>query len=41
MTQVFDDVIVGGGSAGGVVAIVLANIVAFFLVRTIARRLEV
>lgn len=32
---------VGGGSAGGVVAIVLANIVAFFLVRTIARRLEV
>ena len=28
-------------SAGGVVAIVLANIVAFFLVRTIARRLEV
>jgi polyol transport system permease protein len=32
---------VGGGSAGGVVAIILANIVAFFLVRTIARRLEV
>ena len=32
---------VGGASAGGVVAIVLANIVAFFLVRTIARRLEV
>ncbi len=32
---------VGGGSAGGVVAIVLANIVAFFLVRSIARRLEV
>jgi sorbitol/mannitol transport system permease protein len=32
---------VGGGSAGGMVAIVLANIVAFFLVRTIARRLEV
>ena len=31
---------VGGGSAGGVVAIVLANIVAFFLVRSIARRLE-
>ncbi len=32
---------VGGGSAGGVVAIVLANIVALFLVRSIARRLEV
>ena len=32
---------VGGASAGGVVAILLANIVAFFLVRTIARRLEV
>ena len=32
---------VGGGSAGGVVAIVLANVVAFFLVRSIARRLEV
>ncbi len=32
---------VGGASAGGVVAIVLANIVAFFLVRSIARRLEV
>ena len=32
---------VGGASAGGVVAIILANIVAFFLVRTIARRLEV
>jgi len=31
---------VGGGSAGGVVAIVLANIVAFFLVRSIAGRLE-
>jgi len=31
---------VGGGSAGGVVAIVLANIVAFFLVRSIAQRLE-
>jgi ABC-type sugar transport system permease subunit len=30
---------VGGASAGGVVAIVLANIVAFFLVRSIARRL--
>ena len=32
---------VGGGSAGGVVAIVLANVVALFLVRSIARRLEV
>jgi sorbitol/mannitol transport system permease protein len=32
---------VGSASAGGVVAIVLANIVAFFLVRSIARRLEV
>ena len=32
---------VGGASAGGIVAIVLANIVAFFLVRSIARRLEV
>ncbi len=32
---------IGGASAGGVVAIILANIVAFFLVRTIARRLEV
>ena len=32
---------VGGGSAGGVVAIILANIVAYFLVRSIARRLEV
>jgi sorbitol/mannitol transport system permease protein len=32
---------VGGGSAGGVVAILLANIVAFFLVRSIARQLEV
>ncbi|MCV3243425.1 sorbitol/mannitol transport system permease protein [Mesorhizobium robiniae] len=31
---------VGGASAGGVVAIVLANIVAFFLVRTIAHNLE-
>ena len=31
---------VGGGSAGGIVAIILANIVAFFLVRTIAQKLE-
>jgi len=32
---------IGGASAGGVVAILLANVVAFFLVRSIARRLEV
>ena len=32
---------IGGASAGGVVAIVLANIVAFFLVRSIARRLVI
>ncbi len=32
---------VGGASAGGIVAILLANIVAFFLVRSIARNLEV
>ena len=32
---------IGGASAGGVVAIILANIVALFLVRSIARRLEV
>jgi sorbitol/mannitol transport system permease protein len=31
---------VGGASAGGVIAIILANIVAFFVVRTIARNLE-
>ena len=31
---------VGGASAGGVIAIILANIVAFFLVRTIAHNLE-
>jgi sorbitol/mannitol transport system permease protein len=31
---------IGGASAGGVVAILLANIVAIFLVRTVARRLE-
>jgi sorbitol/mannitol transport system permease protein len=31
---------VGGGSAGGIVAIVLANIVAIFLVRTVARNLD-
>ncbi len=32
---------IGGASAGGVVAILLANIVAFFLVRSIARRLDI
>jgi sorbitol/mannitol transport system permease protein len=32
---------VGGASAGGVIAIVLANIVAIFLIRTVARTLEV
>ena len=32
---------VGGASAGGMVAIVIANIVAFFLVRAIGKRLEV
>ncbi len=31
---------IGGGSAGGVIAIILANIVAFFLVRTVARNLD-
>ena len=31
---------VGGASAGGVIAIILANIVAFFLVRTVAKNLE-
>lgn len=31
---------IGGASAGGVFAIILANIVAFFLVRTIAHNLE-
>ena len=31
---------IGGGSAGGVVAILIANIVAFFLVRSIARNLD-
>ena len=31
---------VGGGSAGGVVAIVLANIVAIFLMRMIGRNLD-
>ena len=31
---------VGGGSAGGVIAIILANLVAIFLVRTVARNLD-
>ena len=31
---------VGGASAGGVIAIVLANIVAAFLIRTFAKNLE-
>ena len=31
---------IGGGSAGGIVAVVLANIVAFFLLRAFARGLE-
>ncbi len=32
---------IGGGSAGGVIAIILANIVALFLVRSVARNLEI
>ena len=32
---------VGGASAAGVIAIILANILAAFLVRTMARRLDV
>jgi sorbitol/mannitol transport system permease protein len=32
---------VGYASAGGVIAIILANIVAIFLVRTVARTLDV
>jgi sorbitol/mannitol transport system permease protein len=31
---------IGGASAGGVIAIVLANIVALFLVRTVARDIQ-
>jgi len=31
---------VGGASAGGIVAVVLANIVAFFLVRIVGRNLD-
>ncbi|MFX7306681.1 sugar ABC transporter permease, partial [Acinetobacter baumannii] len=32
---------VGGGSAGGIVAVVLANIVAVFLMRMIGRNLDI
>ena len=35
-----DDNDVGGAAAGGIVAVVLANIVAFFLVRMIGKNLE-
>ncbi len=31
---------VGGASAGGIVAVILANIVAFFLIRMIGKNLE-
>ena len=31
---------IGGASAGGVFAIILANVVAFFLVRTVARNIQ-
>ncbi len=31
---------IGGASAGGIIAVILANIVAFFLVRIIGRNLE-
>jgi sorbitol/mannitol transport system permease protein len=31
---------IGGASAGGIVAVVLANIVAIFLVRMVGRNLE-
>jgi sorbitol/mannitol transport system permease protein len=31
---------VGGASAGGLIAVVLANIVAIFLMRSVARNLE-
>ena len=33
-------VIVGGGSAGGIVAVIIANIVAIFLMRLIGKNLE-
>ena len=31
---------IGGGSAGGVVAVILANIVAFFLMRAVGKNLD-
>ncbi len=31
---------IGGASAGGVFAIILVNVVAFFLVRTVARNIQ-
>ncbi|RXL47251.1 sugar ABC transporter permease, partial [Citrobacter sp. AAK_AS5] len=31
---------VGGASAGGIIAVILANIVAFFLMRMIGKNLE-
>ena len=31
---------VGGGSAGGIVAVILANIVAFFVMRMIGKNLD-
>ena len=31
---------VGGASAGGMVAVLLANIVAFFLIRSVAKQLD-
>jgi len=31
---------VGGGSAGGIVAVIIANIVAFFLLRLIGKNIE-
>ncbi len=34
------DFSVGGGSAGGIIAVVLANVVALFLLRTVARSLD-
>ena len=31
---------VGGGAAGGVIAVILANFVAFFLMRAVGRNLD-
>ena len=31
---------IGGASAGGIIAVILANIVAFFLMRMIGKNLE-